>query len=70
MAADRRAPPRGRTGKCTGEPGRYPVNVPAEGPALFAAGSAEAHAEARVKNQGDVLDDHFWTRTLNVVLKP
>jgi hypothetical protein len=54
------------TGRCTGLPGRYPVTVSAEGPDRFSAGSALINAEAAVKLEGEVLDDHFWTRTLTL----
>jgi hypothetical protein len=58
------------TGQCTGNPERYPVTVSAQGSTHFAPGSAEVHGEAIVKNHGEVLDDHTWTRVLNLVLTP
>lgn len=57
-------------GQCTGNPGRYPITVPAQGSARFVPGSAEVHGEAIIKDRGEVLDDHTWIRVLNLVLTP
>jgi hypothetical protein len=58
------------TDRCTGNAERYPVTVPARGPDSFTPGPAEVHGEAIVKDHGHVLDDHHWTRTLNLVFTP
>lgn len=57
-------------GKCTGNPGRYPVTVPAQGPTSFEPGPAQVSGKAIVKDHGEVLDDHTWTRVLNLVQTP
>jgi hypothetical protein len=55
------------TAQCTGNAERYPITVPAQGPVRFEPGSGEAHAEAIVKDRGEVLDDHVWSRVLSLV---
>jgi hypothetical protein len=51
---------------CTGQLERYPVTVPAQGPAGFEPGPAEAEAEGIVRDHGAVMDTLEWTRTVEL----
>ena len=47
---------------CDGRLLQVPMNVPAQGPSGFQAGTATAHVEAIVRREGAILDDTHWTR--------
>jgi hypothetical protein len=40
------------------------MNVPAQGPSGFQAGTATAHVEAIVRSEGAILDDTHWTKSV------
>jgi hypothetical protein len=45
-----------------------PVTAPANGPAGFQPGAAVANLEAIVRDQGQITEHLFWTRTVSIVL--
>lgn len=54
-------------GKCTGGLESYPVNVPAQGKNTFVTGSAQAEAEAIIRDHGKIVDEQEWTRQVNII---
>jgi alpha-tubulin suppressor-like RCC1 family protein len=58
---------RGTTvGACTGELERYEMIVPAHGRGRFEPGPAVVEAEAFVRSRGVVVDEHEWTRAVQL----
>ncbi len=57
-------------GKCTGALQSYPVNVPAQGKNTFLTGTAQAEAEAIIRDRGKVVDTQEWTRAVEIVTVP
>jgi len=50
--------------QCDGRLLQVPMNVPAQGPSGFQAGTATAHVEAIVRSEGAILDDTHWTKSV------
>jgi alpha-tubulin suppressor-like RCC1 family protein len=53
-------------GACTGALERYEMTLPAHGSARFEPGDAVVEAEAIVRDRGVVLDEHEWTRAVQL----
>ena len=55
---------------CEGGLVEVPLTVPAQGPAGFQTGPANATVEAVVKDQGVVTEDQHWTRAVTLSIQP
>jgi hypothetical protein len=61
---------RSGVGQCVDGLARYPLQVPAQGPAGFADGPGVVEAVARIVERGLVVDEQAWTRRVQIQSAP
>jgi hypothetical protein len=61
---------RSGVGQCVDGLARYPLQVPAQGPAGFADGAGVVEAVARIVERGLVVDEQAWTRRVQIQSAP